>query len=72
MQPSKYYKPKSVYQDKAGTRYTIIYKPNIKGYYMYRLNYANDIIPNSGITFHKWIRELKYIGDLPEVNYDRE
>ena len=70
MKPSKQYKPNSVYQDGAGTRYTILYKPEIKGYHMVQLNYANDRISNSGCVFTKWIRELKYTGELPEVNYN--
>jgi len=67
---SKHYKPKSVYIDKVGTRYTIIHKPELKLYRMYRINSYNDIISNSGCDFQRWISELKYVGNLPEVNYD--
>jgi len=70
MRPSKHYKPDSIYQDRAGTRYTVIYKPNIKGYHMTRLQLNGDSIANSGVVFHRWIRELEYIGSRQEVNYE--
>ena len=70
MKISKHYKPKSVYADKAGTRYTVIHKTEMKLYRMYRINSCNDIISNSGCDFERWIPELKHIGDLPLVNYD--
>jgi hypothetical protein len=69
MRVSKHYRPKSVYEDKAGTRYTVIHKPDLKLYRMYRINSCNDIISNSGCDFQRWITELTYIGDLPGVNY---
>jgi hypothetical protein len=70
MKPSKHYKPNSVYKDKAGTIYTIIHKPELKLYRMYRVNSHNDIVSGSGADFSRWIRELQYIGELGEVNYD--
>ena len=70
MRVSKRYKPKSVYIDKAGTRYTVIHKPELKLYRMYRINSCNDIISNSGCDFERWIPGLKYAGDLTAVNYN--
>ena len=64
--PSKHYRPNSIYQDRAGTRYTIVYKPRIKGYHMTRLQPNSEPIANSGIVFTRWIRELEYVGPLRE------
>ena len=64
MGPSKYYKPNCIYQDRAGTRYTITYKPSIHGYHMVRLQPDGSRICNSGVVFHRWLRCLKCCGPL--------
>jgi hypothetical protein len=61
MKISKYYKPNSIYKDRAGTCYTIIYKPNIRGYHMVRLQSDGEKISNSGCVFTRWIRELQLV-----------
>jgi len=66
MKPSKKFKPNCIYQDKAGTRYTITHKPEIHGYHMVRLQPNGDRICNSGIVFHRWLNELKCCGPLRE------
>jgi len=66
MRPSKRYKPNYVYRDRAGTRYTITYKPEIRGYHMVRLQPDGSRICNSGVVFHRWLRCLKPCGPLSE------
>jgi hypothetical protein len=66
MKPSKRFKPNCIYRDKAGTRYTITYKPEIHGYHMVRLQPNDDRICNSGVVFHRWLSELKCCGSLRE------
>jgi len=61
MKLSKYYKPNGIYQDKAGTLYTIKYLPKCKIYGMWQLDSRNQTIANSGCTFTRWINELKYV-----------
>jgi hypothetical protein len=65
MRLSKHYRPNSVYQDRAGTKYTVLYRPAVKCYCLYRLQPNGDIISGSGVTFSAWDRELKYTGALP-------
>jgi hypothetical protein len=66
MRLSKHYRPNSIYQDRAGTRYTVLYRPDVKCYCLYRLQPNGDRISNSGVHFSRWDhRELKYIGALP-------
>ena len=64
MRPSKNYKPNSIYRDRAGTRYTITYKPEIRAYHMVRLQSSGERMCNSGVVFQRWIRELRLIGSL--------
>ena len=71
MGPSKRYKPNCVYQDRAGTRYTITYKPEIRCYHVARLQPNGDRICNSGVVFHRWPRRLKLHGPLgKEVRHE--
>jgi len=69
---SKHFKANSVYQDKTGQQYTIFYKPHIRGYHMVRLQSNGDTICNSSFVFHKWIREIKYIGLRKPVDYGED
>ena len=62
--PSKHYQPNSIYQDHAGTLYTIEYKPRIRAYHMTQLQPDGCPIANSGVVFSRWIKELNYIGSL--------
>ena len=64
MKISKFYKPKSIYIDRAGTKYTVFYKPHIKAYHMVQLQVNNETIANSGCVFTKLLPELKYAGPL--------
>lgn len=64
MRLSKHYQPNSIYKDRAGTFYTVVYKPHIKSYHMVQLQPDGDRISNSGCVFSKWIRELKLVGTL--------
>lgn len=64
MRPSKHYASNIIWEDKAGTRYTIAYNDKTKCYHMYRLQPNNEIIANSGCTFTRWINELKPVGML--------
>jgi hypothetical protein len=62
MKESKHYRPNSIYQDRAGTLYTIKYIPKIRAYHLTRLDSTGDTIANATVVFQQWIRELKYIG----------
>jgi len=66
MGPSKRYKPNYIYRNPAGTRYTITFKPEIRGYHMVRLQPDGSRICNSGVVFHRWLRGLKPCGPLSE------
>ena len=69
---SKHFKANSVYQCKAGQQYTVYCKPHIRGYHMVRLLSNGDTICNSGFVFHRWLKELEYIGPREPVNYEQE
>jgi len=62
MKPSKHYRPNSIYKDRAGTHYTVIHMPVIRGYYLVQLQPNGDMISNSIVVFNRWIKELKLIG----------
>ena len=64
MKPSMQYKPNSIYRDRAGTSYTITYKPEIHGYHMVRLQPDGERICNSGVVFSRWPRNVIYCGPL--------
>lgn len=67
---SKHFKANSVYADKSGQRYTVYYKPHIRGYHMVRHMANGDTICNSGVVFHRWINEFKYVGPRGSVDYE--
>jgi hypothetical protein len=62
MKMSKHYVPDATYQDRAGTRYTIKYIPQIRAYHLTRLDSTGGAIANATVVFQRWIRELKYVG----------
>ena len=71
MRISKHFKPDSAYECKvSGHKYTVDYKPHIRGYSITRLQTNGDRIANSGFVSHKWMRRLKYVGPLLAANYE--
>jgi hypothetical protein len=66
-EPAEEYQPDSVYQDKAGTRYTIKHLPDLKIYHMIRLQSNGSTISNATVVFEDWIDELELVGTREEV-----